>query len=142
MRCALFNSFFCYQPLFLLQYDMKLYEDENVNRMHEAIQLFDEICNSKWFKSTSMILFLNKSDLFKDKIQNVDMNVCFSDYTGGKSYKNGCAYLKARDFFLVPFRLSNISFPAQVQEAESAAEQAGVLAHYLRHRHGEHQVCV
>merc|ERR1711991_599597 len=71
------------------EYDMKLYEDENVNRMHEAIQLFDEICNSKWFKSTSMILFLNKSDLFKDKIQNVDMNVCFSDYTGGKSYKNG-----------------------------------------------------
>ncbi len=70
-----------------------------MNRMHEAIQLFDEICNSKWFKSTSMILFLNKSvrfvpvevfccapvahrrcvqDLFKDKIQNVDMNVCFS----------------------------------------------------------------
>ncbi len=81
-----------------LQYDMKLYEDENVNRMHEAIQLFDEICNSKWFKSTSMILFLNKSDLFKDKIQNVDMNVCFSDYTGGKSYKNGCAYLKASGF--------------------------------------------
>jgi len=27
------------------EYDMKLYEDENVNRMHEAIQLFDEICN-------------------------------------------------------------------------------------------------
>jgi len=78
------------------EYDMKLYEDENVNRMHEAIQLFDEICNSKWFKSTSMILFLNKSDLFKDKIQNVDMNVCFSDYTGGKSYKNGCAYLKRK----------------------------------------------
>lgn len=97
---------------------MQLYEDENVNRMHEAIQLFDEICNSKWFKSTSMILFLNKSDLFKDKIQNVDMNVCFSDYTGGKvrldvlffvvfvvvslivrvaqSYKNGCAYLKRK----------------------------------------------
>ena len=78
------------------EYDMKLYEDENVNRMHEAIQLFDEICNSKWFKSTSMILFLNKSDLFKDKIQNVDMDVCFSDYTGGKSYKNGCSYLKRK----------------------------------------------
>jgi len=78
------------------EYDMKLYEDENVNRMHEAIQLFDEICNSKWFKSTSMILFLNKSDLFREKIQLVDMNVCFSDYTGGKSYKNGCAYLKRK----------------------------------------------
>merc|ERR1711991_1235331 len=78
------------------EYDMKLYEDENVNRMHEAIQFFDEICNSKWFKSTSMILFLNKSDLFKEKIQVVDMNVCFSDYTGGKNSKNGSAYLKRK----------------------------------------------
>lgn len=50
-------------------YDMRLYEDENVNRMHEAIQLFDEICNSKWFRSTALVLFLNKSDLFKEKIQ-------------------------------------------------------------------------
>lgn len=52
-----------------LKFIFQLYEDENVNRMHEAIQLFDEICNSKWFKSTAMILFLNKCDLFREKIQ-------------------------------------------------------------------------
>lgn len=27
----------------------------------EALSLFDEICNSRWFRHTSMILFLNKT---------------------------------------------------------------------------------
>jgi len=75
-------------------YDMRLYEDENVNRMHEAIQLFDEICNSKWFRSTALVLFLNKSDLFKEKIEKVDLKVCFADYAGGCNYTNGSNYMQ------------------------------------------------
>ena len=46
------------------EYDQVLYEDENTNRMVEALNLFEEICNSRWFHDTSMILFLNKRDLF------------------------------------------------------------------------------
>lgn len=77
-------------------YDLKLYEDENVNRMHEAIQLFDEICNSKWFRETALILFLNKCDLFEEKIQKVDLSVCFSEYQGGLDYDAGCEFLKEK----------------------------------------------
>lgn len=65
------------------EYDLKLYEDETVNRMHESLRLFDEICNSKWFTTVSMILFLNKSDLFQEKIKKVDLNLCFPEYTKG-----------------------------------------------------------
>ena len=75
---------------------MRLYEDENVNRMHEAIQLFDEICNSKWFRQTALVLFLNKSDLFKEKIEKVDLKVCFADYAGGMNYQNGVAYMQTK----------------------------------------------
>jgi len=50
------------------EYDQVLYEDNKVNRMDEAVILFDEICNSKWFVNTSMILFLNKQDLFREKL--------------------------------------------------------------------------
>merc|ERR1712107_975016 len=50
------------------EFDQMLYEDNKVNRMDEAIILFDEICNSKWFKRTNMILFLNKKDLFEEKL--------------------------------------------------------------------------
>jgi len=33
----------------LSEYDLKLYEDDDTNRMHESLKLFDDICNSKWF---------------------------------------------------------------------------------------------
>jgi hypothetical protein len=64
------------------EYDLKLYEDDITNRMHESIRLFREICNNKWFVETSMILFLNKDDIFQEKIKKVDLNVCFPSYNG------------------------------------------------------------
>jgi guanine nucleotide-binding protein G(i) subunit alpha len=78
----------------LSEYDLKLYEDDTTNRMHESLKLFKEICNTKWFINTSMILFLNKRDLFAEKIQRVDLNICFPEYTGGKNYDNATQYIK------------------------------------------------
>ena len=37
-------------------------EDDGTNRMEESLSLFEQICNSKWFVQTSIILFLNKQD--------------------------------------------------------------------------------
>jgi len=75
-------------------YDRVLYEDEKVNRLEEALNLFENICNSRWFRDTSIILFLNKSDLFKDKIKKVPLNVTFSDYTGENTYEAGTTFLE------------------------------------------------
>ena len=66
----------------LSEYDLKLYEDDMTNRMQQSLKLFKEICNNKWFTNTSMILFLNKKDLFEEKISRVDLSVCFPEYTG------------------------------------------------------------
>ncbi|KAH9258597.1 hypothetical protein BASA81_003099 [Batrachochytrium salamandrivorans] len=57
------------------EYDQVLYEDSQTNRIDEAIKLFDEICNSQFFANTSMILFLNKNDLFKVKLAKVPFRV-------------------------------------------------------------------
>lgn len=82
----------------LSEYDQKLYEDDSVNRMHESIMLFDEICNCGWFSTTSIILFLNKADLFKAKIAHTDLRVCFPDY------QHGCDYAKATQFLTEKFK--------------------------------------
>jgi len=74
-------------------YDRMLYEDEKINRLEEALNLFENICNSRWFRDTSIILFLNKSDLFRDKVKTVPLSVTFSDYTG-TTYEEGCAFLE------------------------------------------------
>jgi len=60
----------------------------------EALNLFDEICNSRWFRETSIILFLNKKDLFEQKIQKVDLTICFPDYEGGLNFDAGCQYIQ------------------------------------------------
>lgn len=59
-----------------------LAEDEEMNRMIESMKLFDSICNSKWFVETSIILFLNKKDLFEEKITKSPLTICFPEYTG------------------------------------------------------------
>mmetsp|Transcript_19024 Transcript_19024/g.31131 ORF Transcript_19024/g.31131 Transcript_19024/m.31131 type:complete len:382 (+) Transcript_19024:46-1191(+) len=59
----------------LNEYNQVLYEDRAMNRMDEAVILFDEICNSPFFKDTSMILFLNKKDLFREKLAMVPFRV-------------------------------------------------------------------
>lgn len=50
--------------------------------MHESLKLFDSICNNKWFTDTSIILFLNKKDLFEEKIKKSPLTVCFPEYNG------------------------------------------------------------
>jgi len=78
------------------EYDLRLYEDERVRRVDEAIKLFDEICNSEWFISTSMILFLNKSDIFKEKIKRVSLQTYYPEYDGGPDMEKAAAFLQAK----------------------------------------------
>jgi len=75
------------------EYDQHLFEDETVHRMTEALNLFDEICNSKWFLKTSMLLFFNKSDLFKDKLQTKSISVCYPEYKGNQSVEESSQYI-------------------------------------------------
>jgi len=74
-------------------YSMNLYEDKRVNRMHESVTLFQEIVNLECFQKTSIILFLNKKDLFEDRIKRIDMKSCFPEYTGGHDAEAGTKFL-------------------------------------------------
>jgi len=76
------------------EYDQFLFEDNTTNRIEESLNLFSEICNSRWFRNKSMILFLNKDDLFREKIKTVDLKVCFDEYDGGCDYERASSYLK------------------------------------------------
>ncbi|XP_043979286.1 guanine nucleotide-binding protein G(i) subunit alpha-2-like [Gambusia affinis] len=80
----------------LSAYDLVLAEDEEMNRMHESMKLFDSICNNKWFTETSIILFLNKMDLFEKKIEHSPLSICFPEYTGLNNYKEAAAYIQSK----------------------------------------------
>lgn len=78
----------------LSAYDLVLAEDEEMNRMMESMKLFDSICNNKWFTDTSIILFLNKKDLFAEKITKSPLTICFPEYTGSNTYEEAAAYIQ------------------------------------------------
>lgn len=51
------------------EYDEVLFEQTDMNRMQESLNLFEEMVNHDEFMDSGMILFLNKSDLFKRKLK-------------------------------------------------------------------------
>ncbi len=65
-----------------------------MGRTEESLKLFDEICNSKWFNATAIILFLNKKDLFAEKIKHTDLSVCFPEYKGGKDFDAAAKFMQ------------------------------------------------
>lgn len=83
----------------LSEYDQKCYEDDQTLRMKESLVLFDEITNSQFFSDTPTILFLNKVDLFREKIKHTDLKICFEDFPGpAKDYEAASNFI--RDKFL------------------------------------------
>jgi GTPase SAR1 family protein len=67
------------------EFDQVLYEDEKKNRLVEALEVFENICNQKYFLKTVFILFLNKIDLFADKLKRkISLKSCFPDFQGNE----------------------------------------------------------
>lgn len=66
----------------LSEYDQTLFEDETQNRLTESLLLFDNIINYKWFAQTSVILFLNKIDIYTRKIETSNIKDYFPNFKG------------------------------------------------------------
>jgi len=59
---------------------MLMEEDDVTNRMEESLKLFSKLSGSQWIRDSAMILFLNKYDLFQQRIKVRPLNECFNDY--------------------------------------------------------------
>ena len=77
----------------LSEYDQVLLEESSQNRMMESLVLFDSVVNSRWFMRTSIILFLNKVDLFRQKLGKSPLGNYFPDYSGGNDVNRAAKYL-------------------------------------------------
>lgn len=77
-------------------FNLTLDEAPTYNRMDESLKLFDSICNSMWFKNTYMILFFNKCDLFKEKLQYIRFGDFVPGYYGDESFESTSSFLKAK----------------------------------------------
>lgn len=64
----------------LSDYDQQLSERRSVNRMEESLNLYKTCC--AMFHDKPTLLFLNKKDVFEEKIQYSDIKSFFEDYRG------------------------------------------------------------
>jgi len=76
------------------EYDQKLAEDNRTNRMSESVKLFYDICHYKMFAETAVILFLNKTDLFRKKIETSPLVNAFPEYNGRNNFEEASDYVK------------------------------------------------
>ena len=94
----------CYENLTMIifvaslhHYDMVLYEDYDANAMVDSIELFEQIVNNQSFKGHDIILFLNKKDLFAEKIKTKPITECslLSEFNGDTmDYEETSKYIK------------------------------------------------
>lgn len=125
--------------------------------MQESLKLFDSICNNKWFTDTSIILFLNKKDLFEEKIRKSPLTICFPEYTGkltslvcevwstivSRILMNvvifNCLILIIR---CARIRRGSGVYPSPIRGEEQVYHEGDLLPHDVRHRHQQHPVRV
>ena len=50
----------------------------------DSLDLFKELSHNQYLQGTDFVLFLNKYDLFIDKIKTSDLKACFPDYEGNE----------------------------------------------------------
>ncbi|KAJ3446713.1 guanine nucleotide-binding protein g(o) subunit alpha [Anaeramoeba flamelloides] len=78
------------------EFNQKLFEDEEVNRLLESLVLFEKTSNDKYFKEKNCVIFFNKIDLFEDKIKSEDLSQCFPDYEGGNDPDEAKKFIKLK----------------------------------------------
>eukprot|EP00474_Spongospora_subterranea_P008626 CRZ09084.1 hypothetical protein [Spongospora subterranea] len=109
MRC--FSG--CHALLYVVaisEFDQVLYEHNTKNRLIESLEVFAEIVQSGYIQSCPIFLFLNKKDLFLQKIGLIDLNVCWEDYSGGKDARAAMKFIAHKFIDAVPKTLLNHLF--------------------------------
>jgi hypothetical protein len=66
----------------LIEFASVCFEDENANRAHESLKVFNEVVNSPSFVNVPILLILNKVDLLPEVMSRYSFSQVFPNYTG------------------------------------------------------------
>jgi len=78
------------------EYNRILLEDNITNRLEESLSLFGEVTSSEYLVKKDIILFLNKSDIFREKIEKEPLSEIFSDINPDEEgdFDSGVLYIE------------------------------------------------
>lgn len=72
------------------EFDQVLLEDRKTNRLQESRTIFDTIVNNRIFERISVILFLNKVDLLKEKVSRSNIGQYIEEFQDKESIRSLC----------------------------------------------------
>jgi len=80
------------------EYDTQvIYQDRTRNRLRESRDIFGQLRRLHWIpRETNFILFLNKVDIFKEKIQTIHIKDHFPEFNGfSRDYESGIQFIES-----------------------------------------------
>ncbi|KAF9520548.1 hypothetical protein BS47DRAFT_1357368 [Hydnum rufescens UP504] len=107
------------------------------NRMQESLVLFESVVNSRWFLSTSIILFLNKIDVFQLKLPRSPLGRHFPEFTGGNDVHKATKFILWKFFAMNRAKLALYPHLTQATDTKNirivfAAVKETILQNALR----------
>ena len=58
--------------------------------------LFESVINSRWFRRSTIVLLLNKVDVFRSRLAKTPLEVFFPEYTGGSDVDKAVSFVSNR----------------------------------------------
>lgn len=117
----------------LSEYDQVLWEDTNKNRMVDSLEVFKEVVNKEIFHDTSFIVFLNKADVFRDKLCNkkIPLNTSgeFPDAPDTFDYDEGVEWVRSKFNSLLENGQDVVYHVTTATDRENAKNVLGAVAH-------------
>jgi len=75
-------------------FDQLMWEDSSKNRLEDSLESWENVLNHKIFKDRDIFLFLNKRDIFEEKLKKINLQELYDDYEGEPhDYDAGCKYM-------------------------------------------------
>jgi len=78
------------------EFDMTLEEDNTTNRFTASLKLFMETTGLPWFNQNLCLLFLNKKDLFEEKIKTYPLNGHFPEVPKNATLEDCLDFMKRK----------------------------------------------
>jgi len=75
------------------EFDVVEPEEPSLSKMEESLAVFEKVMDMEIYQEICVLLFLNKIDLFKTKIQQVDMSKTFPEYKGGPDFDKSVEFI-------------------------------------------------
>ncbi|CAG5124518.1 unnamed protein product, partial [Candidula unifasciata] len=80
----------------LSSYDVQSKDHEDQTEIIDAIRVFHTVASYDGFSRAPIILFLNKKDLFQQKLKKVPITVAFPEYNGENEFAEVCQFVERK----------------------------------------------